>query len=244
MSARILIIDDEAHIRQMMRLTLETAGYQVWEAADGLKGLEVFGDGSAWDVVLLDQRMPGMDGLETLRRLKDQAPEVRVIMVTAFASIELAVDAMKLGATDFMRKPMTPEILRNTVAAALAKTPAAPPPRPVATPRPRRSSIEMLTMNGFHIVRSLAHAPDERRFLVKNPVGLEQEVFVDIDAEALATVERLTRRRLPFESSFWTMCAERTLAAYLWDEGKIPSQRLTVTGVNRNDFDIAARWEE
>jgi DNA-binding NtrC family response regulator len=111
MSARILIIDDEAHIRQMMRLTLETAQYQVGEASDGLKGLEVFGDGSAWDVVLLDQRMPGIDGLETLRRLKEQAPEVRVIMVTAFASIELAVDAMKLGATDFMRKPFYRYIL-------------------------------------------------------------------------------------------------------------------------------------
>ena len=63
-----------------------------------------------------------MDGLETLRRLKERTPEARVIMVTAFASIELAVEAMKLGATDFVRKPMTPEILRNTVAAALAKS--------------------------------------------------------------------------------------------------------------------------
>lgn len=238
MSARILIIDDEAHIRQMMRLTLATAGHQVGEAGDGLKGLESFGNGSAWDVVLLDQRMPGIDGLETLRRLKERAPEVRVIMVTAFASIELAVDAMKLGATDFMRKPMTPEILRNTVVAALAKTPAAPPPRP------GRPSIETLTLNGFHIVHALAHDPDERRFLVKNPAGLEQEVIVGIDAEAIAMVERLTRRRLPFESSFWTMCAERTLGGYLWDAGKIPSHRLTVTDVNRNDFDIAARWEE
>ena len=244
MSARILIIDDEAHIRQMMRLTLETSGYHVGEAGDGLEGLEVFGDGSAWDAVLLDQRMPEMDGLETLRRLIEQGPEVRVIMVTAFASIELAVDAMKLGATDFMRKPMTPEILRNTVAAALAKPAALRLPPPATAPRPRRSVIETLTMNGFHIVRSFAHDPDERRFLVKNPAGLEQEVVVDIDAEALAMVERLTRRRLPFESSFWTMCAERTLAAYLWEEGQIPSHRLTVTDVGRNDFDIATRWEE
>jgi DNA-binding response OmpR family regulator len=245
MMARILIIDDEPHIRRMMRLTLEAAGCEVGEAGDGLQGLEVFDDGSAWDAVLLDQRMPGIDGLETLRRLKERNPEMRVIMVTAYASIELAVEAMKLGATDFVRKPMTPEILRNTVTAALAKSSVAGRvPRPAAAPRPRRPSIETLTMNGFHIVNLQSPKPDERRFLVKNPAGLEQEVAVGIDEEAVAMVKRLTRRYLPFESSFWTMCAERTLATYLWDEGRIPSERLTVTQVNRNDFDVAARWEE
>src|SRR4029453_3949462 len=117
----ILIIDDEARIRRMIRLTLETAGYEVGEAGDGTQGLEIFGDGSAWDAVLLDQKMPGLDGLETLRRIKGRAPGARGIMGTAFASIELAVDAMKLGATDFVRKPMTPEVLRGAVTAALSK---------------------------------------------------------------------------------------------------------------------------
>jgi DNA-binding response OmpR family regulator len=245
MSTRILIIDDEAHIRRMMRLTLETADYEVGEASDGPQGLEAFGDGATWDAVLLDQRMPGIDGLETLRQLKERDPEARIIMVTAFASIELAVEAMKLGATDFVRKPMTPEILRNTVAAALDKSfVASRRTQPAAAPPPARPRIEALTMNGFHIVRLSTVEPDERRFLVKSPAGLEQEVGVDIDAEAVAMVERLTRRRLPFESSFWTMYAERTLATYLWNEGRIPSTRLTVTEVNRLDLDIAARWEE
>src|SRR6187455_589835 len=120
---RILIIDDEENIRRVTRLTLEAAGYEVSEAGDGEKGIEDFGDGSRWDAVLLDQRMPGMDGLETLRLINERDPTARVIMSTAYASIELAVDAMKLGATDFVRKPMTPEILRNSVAAALAKQP-------------------------------------------------------------------------------------------------------------------------
>src|SRR5690349_24220089 len=122
MSERILIIDDEEHIRRMMRLTLEAAGYEVSEAKDGADGLRLFGDGSAWDAVVLDQRMPGMDGLETLRQLKQLNVHSHVVMATAYASIELAVDAMKLGATDFVRKPMTPEVLRNAVTAALAKS--------------------------------------------------------------------------------------------------------------------------
>src|SRR6266403_2402009 len=121
MSRRILIIDDEENIRRVTRLTLQAAGYEVGEAGDGERGLEALGDGSGWDAVLLDQRMPGMDGLETLRHINERDATARVIMATAYASIELAVDAMKLGASDFMRKPMTPEILRNAVAAALSK---------------------------------------------------------------------------------------------------------------------------
>src|SRR5215510_3548567 len=135
MPERVLIIDDEEHIRRMMRLTLEAAGYEVGEAQDGTEGIKVFDDGSRWSLVVLDQRMPGMDGLETLRELKQRNSGARVVMATAYASIELAVDAMKLGATDFVRKPMTPEVLRNSVAAALSKSPieagvTAPPSTP------------------------------------------------------------------------------------------------------------------
>ena len=140
MKTRLLVIDDEDHIRRVMRMTLEAAGYEVGEAADGARGLEAFGDGSTWDAVLLDQRMPGMDGLETLRRMKERKADARVIMITAYASIELAVDAMKLGATDFVRKPMTPEIVRNAVTAALAKPAAAPPAATAAARKGSRTS--------------------------------------------------------------------------------------------------------
>ncbi|HXQ70804.1 MAG TPA: response regulator, partial [Pyrinomonadaceae bacterium] len=79
MTERILIVDDEEHIRRMMRLTLEAAGYSVGEAGDGLEGVKLYGDGSNWDLVVLDQRMPGIDGLETLRRLKTGNPGARVV---------------------------------------------------------------------------------------------------------------------------------------------------------------------
>lgn len=152
-SKRILIIDDEENIRRVTRLALEAAGYEVGEADDGEKGLELFGDGSGWDAVLLDQRMPGMDGLETLRRIKGRAPGAHVIMVTAYASIELAVEAMKLGSSDFVRKPMTPDIVRDAVAAALAK-PSSPVPAAGVKEleAPPRALIEHVTMNGFSYV--------------------------------------------------------------------------------------------
>src|SRR5882672_406220 len=158
MSQRILIIDDEENIRRVTRLTLQAAGYEVGEAGDGERGLAAFGNGSSWDAVLLDQRMPGMDGLETLRQIKGRQPDARVIMSTAYASIELAVDAMKLGATDFVRKPMTPEILRNAVAAALAKqSPISGATAPASPEGPAEPRIQIITMNGFTLLESEAH---------------------------------------------------------------------------------------
>src|SRR5678809_1233020 len=232
MSKRILIIDDEENIRRVTRLTLQAAGYEVGEAADGERGLEAFGDGSAWDAVLLDQRMPGMDGLETLRQINERDPTARVIMATAYASIELAVDAMKLGATDFVRKPMTPEILRNAVAAALSKQPrasaATAPESPTDLEEPL---IQIITMNGFTILDSenARQEPNERRFRVKSPTGSEHEVLVEIDEEAVGYVERMTRRRLPAENSFWTTQAQRRLGDYLWNEGQVPpTRKLTI----------------
>src|SRR5215510_6616100 len=162
MSNRILIIDDEEHIRRMMRLTLEAAGYEVGEASDGEEGLCLYADGSTWDAIVLDQKMPGIDGLETLRRLKKLNPDARVVMATAYASIELAVDAMKLGATDFVRKPMTPKVLRNAVSAALSKSTG----QVDSTPQPL---IQTITMNGFTIVddeEAPAFDDLQRRFIV------------------------------------------------------------------------------
>jgi DNA-binding response OmpR family regulator len=247
MSKRILIIDDEENIRRVTRLTLQAAGYEVGEAGDGERGLEAFGDGSGWDAVLLDQRMPGMDGLETLRQINERDATARVIMATAYASIELAVDAMKLGATDFVRKPMTPEILRNAVAAALAKEPrvsvaTAPPSTEVST----KPLIQIITMNGFTILDSegARQEPNERRFIVKSPAGSEHEVLVQIDDEAVGYVERMTRRKLPPENSFWTTQAQRLLGDYLWKEGKVPpTRKLTIRDVDRDELPIAARWQ-
>ena len=247
MSKRILIIDDEENIRRVTRLTLQAAGYEVGEAADGERGLEAFGDGSSWDAVLLDQRMPGMDGLETLQHIKNRQPEARVIMATAYASIELAVDAMKLGATDFVRKPMTPEIVRNAVSAALSKQQrvheAMTPSKTEVAAQPL---IQIITMNGFTILDSegARHEPNERRFVVKSPTGSEHEVLVQIDEEAVGYVERMTRRKLPAENSFWTTQAQRLLGDYLWKEGKVPpTRKLTIKDVDRDELPIAARWQ-
>jgi CheY-like chemotaxis protein len=245
---KLLVIDDEPHIRQMMRLTLEASGYEVDEAADGHEGLDRFGDGADYAAVVLDQKMPGLDGLETLARIKQRTPDACVLMVTAFGSIELAVDAMRLGATDFLRKPMTPEMLRSAVAAAVAADQGPRRPRRAPAPSgPAAPSIETLTLNGFRILRAPeASSSAEHGFRVRHiPDGAESVVKVAIEAEAVDRVARLTHRRLEAGSTFWQLQAERLLSAYVWSEGKAPpAGRLTVRDVSREDLDVAARWDE
>jgi DNA-binding response OmpR family regulator len=246
---KLLIIDDEPHIRLMVRLTLEAAGYEADEAADGQAGLDRFRDGAGYDAVVLDQKMPGMDGLETLKRIRERAPDACVLMVTAFASIELAVDAMRLGATDFLRKPMTPETLRGAVTAAIAGKPSRPPRHGPAPAGPARFDIAVLTLNGFQILRSPDAPPltsPEHVFRVRHVAdGAEFPVTVAIDREAVERVARLTHRRLEPGGAFWRLQAERLLSAFVWSEGKGPSDgRLTVRDVSREDLDIAARWDE
>ena len=238
MNERILVIDDEEHIRRMMRLTLEAAGYQVGEAKDGPDGLSLYGDGSRWDAVVLDQRMPGMDGLETLQQIKHQNNDARVVMATAYASIELAVDALKLGATDFVRKPMTPKVLRNAVSAALSKI--------TSSVKASEPLIQTITMNGFTILDdNETPALDElqRRFIVISPEGLRHDVLIQIEPEAIAYVERMTGRRLPADNSFWTAQARRLLSDFLWNErGVPPMRRLVLKSIDPDKLPVAARW--
>ena len=186
-----------------------------------------------------------MDGLETLRLIRQRSAGARVIMSTAYASIELAVEAMKLGAFDFVRKPLTPEVLRNALAAALSRAPGEGARAHAAREPHAAPPIQTVTMNGFTILESEGEprVAGERRFTVKSPDGDEHEVLVQIDAEAVGYVERMTMRTLPAESSFWTIQAQHALSDYLWREGKIPpTRRLTVKDVDRDELPVAARW--
>jgi len=119
-TALVLIVDDEPSIRLMFRTALESVGYQTKEAGDGPAALDRLNESSP-DVTLLDLKMPGMDGMETLRRLRNAGHETAVVIVTAHGSIPDAVAAMKLGAVDFLTKPVTPELLRRVIGDIVAR---------------------------------------------------------------------------------------------------------------------------
>jgi DNA-binding NtrC family response regulator len=115
---KILIVDDDPQIRTLLAERLKFHKYSVSTAEDGEQGLDKFKKEGA-DVVLLDLMMPKMDGIQTLNRMKKEESEVLVIMMTAFGTIEKAVEAIKRGAYDFIPKPCDPEHILLTIQKAL-----------------------------------------------------------------------------------------------------------------------------
>jgi DNA-binding response OmpR family regulator len=109
-----MVVDDEPGIHLLARTTLEADGCEVIGATDGESALEALRD-TPVDLILLDLRMPLIDGLETLRRLRQIGDDTPVIIVTAYSTAPKAVEAMKLGAIDFLSKPLTPVDLRRVV---------------------------------------------------------------------------------------------------------------------------------
>ena len=101
---KVLIVDDEESIRSMIAVLLQKEGYQVSSASDGSEALDLLGE-QAFDLVLSDIRMPGMDGLELLDRVRSLYPDITVIMMSAFGTVDLAVEALKRGAYDYISKP-------------------------------------------------------------------------------------------------------------------------------------------
>ena len=118
--ARILVVDDEKNIRLTVTQCLQPQGYTVKTAIDGLDALSQLAEYDP-DLMLLDLQMPGMNGIEVLQRAKELKPDLYVIMVSAHASVDNAVDAMKLGAVDFMQKPFTPKEIRELVSRVLGR---------------------------------------------------------------------------------------------------------------------------
>jgi two-component system response regulator PilR (NtrC family) len=120
MKTRILIVDDERSMREMLSILLEREGYETVEAKNGQEATQLF-ESSLFDLVISDIQMPGINGIELLARIKKLAPDVPVLMITAFATAEQAVDAIKLGAFHYFTKPFNNDEIRALVRNALEK---------------------------------------------------------------------------------------------------------------------------
>lgn len=116
----ILVVDDEKNIRLTISHSLETLGAPVQTAVNGEEALQKLREGQ-YGLVFLDLRMPGMDGMDVLRRIRDGWPRIRVIIITAHGTIESAVEAMKLGAVDFVQKPFSPAEIRDLATLVLER---------------------------------------------------------------------------------------------------------------------------
>ncbi len=115
---RVLVVDDEENLRRVTQLKLQQAGYEATTASDGAQALDLLAR-HPQDLIITDLKMPGMSGMDLLRRVKEDYPEVIVIVVTAFGTIESAVEAMRLGAHDYIIKPVNADALKLVVSRAL-----------------------------------------------------------------------------------------------------------------------------
>ena len=117
---RILLVDDEVEFRERLAKKLEKHGYKVTAVGGGAEAIEKVKEKS-FDVIFLDMVMPGMDGMETLSEIKKINEDLQVILLTGFASIEKGVEAVKLGALDFLEKPASMGELEKKIEEAAMK---------------------------------------------------------------------------------------------------------------------------
>ncbi len=229
---KILIVDDETVLRRMVRLTLEGA-HEVVEAVDGEAALAAIEAQGPFDVVLLDQKMRGIDVLTEVKRL---APQTRVVMLTAHASLDLATDALARGASHFLSKPMTPALLRAAVAAAAPHPPSAAPPG---------HSGHTITLNGFAIDDGLRTRVERdgsavHTFTVSQVVGgWRKEIDVRVTAQAF---RNSGRPDLPVGGRLAGVIARRALASHLWRDGMLPeADTLRLGAIGPSDLAEALR---
>jgi DNA-binding NtrC family response regulator len=123
---RVLIVEDEPNVRLVFRTALESNSYEVTSASDGEAALACLAR-ERFDIVLLDLQMPGTCGMEVLERLRERDDDTPVVIVSAHDRAQNVVQAMRLGAIDFLPKPVTPDLLRQKVAEVLVRADATDP---------------------------------------------------------------------------------------------------------------------
>ena len=154
--ASILVVDDELSMREFLKILLEKEGYHVTTAAEGRTAFEL-AEQHPFDLVISDIRMPGMTGLELLARLKQLKADIGVIMITAFASPDDAVAAMKNGAFDYITKPFNVDEIKSIVRAALKKKQKSDPQQVSGFPEIIGQSPEMMKI--FDLITKIAPTP-------------------------------------------------------------------------------------
>lgn len=176
--ARVLIVDDEGSIRRALREVLEFEKYEVLEAADGMEALVKIKK-DKFDVVLLDIKMPKMDGMEALERIQVLAPDTPVVMISGHANIDTAVEAVKKGAFDFISKPPDLNRLLITIRNALDKSSLITETKLLKRKVSRNKVQEIIGESGKiqQIKETIERvAPTDARVLITGPNGTGKEL--------------------------------------------------------------------
>ena len=203
--AKVLIVDDEAAIRRTLREILQFEKYDVDEAADGLEGLAKVKQKS-YDVILLDIKMPKMDGMEALERMQELAPDTPVIMISGHGTIETAVEAVKKGAFDFLSKPPDLNRLLITVRNALDKSSLISETKTLKRAVSKSKVQEIIGQSPAiqHIKSTIERvAPTDARVLVTGPNGSGKELIArwlhELSARSTQSIVEVNCAAIPSE---------------------------------------------
>jgi two-component system, NtrC family, response regulator len=193
--SRILIIDDDTSLRRVLEYTLQEEGYEVLTAADGEQGLLLF-DEKTPDLVITDLKMPGITGFQVLESIKARSPRIPVMVLTAFGAVDTAVEAMKLGAYDYVTKPFNRDELRLDVRKALEMQ--------GLSEENRRLREELSERTEFRNIIGMSRAMEQVFAVVRKVADTEATVLItgesgtgkELVAKAIHTLS--TRRSGPF----------------------------------------------
>ncbi len=180
MKSRILVVDDEESIREFLEIMLRKEGYEVTCAEDGAVAVDLLKKKS-FDLVISDLQMPNMTGLELLKHVKDNAPETVFMMITAFGTTETAVEAMKIGAYDYITKPFKIDEVRIVIGNALRSSALETENRSLKRELVKENSFQNLIGNSepmhrvFEMIRRVAQAPTN--VLITGESGTGKEVI-------------------------------------------------------------------
>lgn len=179
MKSRILVVDDEESIREFLEIMLKKDGYEVTTAEDGLKAKEILAKKS-FDMVISDMQMPHVTGIELLKHVKENFPDLVFMMITAFGTTETAVDAMKMGAYDYVTKPFKIDEVRMNIANALRSKNLETEVRVLKKELVKEYSFQNMIGNStvmhaiFDLVKRVSHAPTN--VLITGESGTGKEV--------------------------------------------------------------------
>jgi two-component system response regulator PilR (NtrC family) len=179
MKSRILVVDDEESIREFLEIMLKKENYEVTTAEDGLRAKEILSKKS-FDMIISDMQMPNLTGIELLKYVKESYPDIVFMMITAFGTTETAVDAMKMGAYDYVTKPFKIDEVRLNIANALRSKNLETEVRVLKKELVKEYSFQNMIGNStamhsvFDLVRRVSQAPTN--ILVTGESGTGKEV--------------------------------------------------------------------
>lgn len=168
MKSKILVVDDEEIVRNSLEEILKLEGYEVKTEVNGVGALQLV-QGENFDLLLLDLKMPGMDGIEVIRAMNRLAPDTKIILLTGHGSLESAIEALRLGAHDYLLKPASSSEILSSVARALARR---------AEQQQRRMLLEQLDASLQRLKES--EGLESTQLAETQTITLENGVLIDL----------------------------------------------------------------